>query len=256
MPLILYFPSLLPRTDSGNLPYEILFFNPGTGDAQNPRLFTPANLPLSGPEARAALRELLDMGEILGKDGALRTRSGQSSPWRNPAGRDESAALAAFARNGSITERTTDEPRDERAILLAAQKTLLLALSLEESLGEIAAFERNCADKSLLLRQALGDGENEQEAEEPAGRNFGLPWQTVLRAMSFFIPPETLLYTREPEAGELLAEQGCFKEPPEALQSFCAEHKLRFASAPLWQMLGLSRPSGALFDRGFEILTF
>lgn len=251
----IYFPTLHRELVHFSLPETVLFLDPGLPQTLAEQgLYRPEGYPLPREDAARMLGELLGMGEALdmssatGKE-AARTRfaGGGSLPGK------EAAALARFAASGDRHEA----PSSVAGPRLAAHAVLLLAWDLEERLVEIDRLRREVAEAAKPLAESLGDSTDEDNANE-AARAFAaldsLPetvesdWRLTLAAAAPFLPGNAVLVTAHAGIRSAMLESGMLHPLPEdaahMLEGWSenAKQTLLWAQAPLWRVLGRSRP--------------
>jgi hypothetical protein len=184
-------------------------------------------LPLSPPEARDALEELLRMGLEYSPGGLLRTAALYGDYAAQDA-RDacERADLERFAASGELPHTgggtsaacaSGDGTPARSARLIEAQKILILADFLEEKNLERAALEKKVHRAEQALRATLGeDGEHGIDAADAGpgntdatGKDFPrVAPRTLLRAVRHFLPEHAALFTANDELTAELMEEG------------------------------------------------
>ncbi|MDR2123577.1 MAG: hypothetical protein LBP38_01145 [Desulfovibrio sp.] len=193
--------------------------------AEDARRAALAALPLSPPEAQAALEELLRMGLEYSRHGLLHTAElyGQYAAPDAPDAA-ERAGLARFAASGEAPRKDDAPPaakaaddagQRRRRRLVEAQKILILAEYLEEKNLERAALEMSVRRTEQALRASLGEGGEicpetaEQEPDNAAGKDFQrVDPRTLLRAARHFLPEHAALFTANDELIAELTEEG------------------------------------------------
>jgi hypothetical protein len=225
----IYIPALHRELAPVTPPGTVLFMDPGflQGPADAPGTFRAANLPFTGPAARAVLREMLELGSSLSPEGELRTieNSARAAAARSGAMQAaEARALESFAGGGQLSAAVAEQsaPRTEldQAELIRAQKILLLAWELEENLLDIKKAEAALDAQDRMLLSVLHGPED--HANNPAAGGKAallLAWQFILEAAAPFLPEDALLFTASPELREALTALS----PPAALPRQWAE---------------------------------
>lgn len=193
-------------------------------------------LPLGPAESRAALEELLRLGEehassgILGQVSVLRIM--EQAPREAASG--ETADIEAFAVSGRVSPASVGKGapgRDKEEKQAAAddvllwrarvdsQRILLLAYALEERMLEAARLESRFFRAEEMLRTALGEGDvgdaleferrdGPQSGDEAAALAFPVSWRLVVEAMLPFLPDRAVLFTTDAAMiGDLFAAE-------------------------------------------------
>lgn len=259
---LVYVPHLHRESAPSCLPEVVQFLSVGLTDRPGAGELIPDGLPYTPAEARACLRDLLDYGLSVGREGDLYALAAAADDAEAVAARrSESRALARFADTGeSPAGVPAGEPvPGER--LRNAQKTLLLASYLEERARELDALQERFADGRKGLAQVIGVEDGDDDFDLPALDAFtpDLPgsgmdvlrpsWRVVLDNMACFLPDDAAFFTCDHVMLAALREAGVGFEPAsvEMLRNFegldaALAPKLVQACVPLWQALGLSGP--------------
>jgi len=269
---------VVPETGTGALSLpQVRFFNPGLaplyGSEDDERCsFTPAGLPFTGAAARACLHELASLAETFGNSRdlvvfALDNEKAQDHAHKH-AGQQELADLEAFvaAGGGSFAPAAPHEPLMKNP-LVEAQKTLLLAYSLEESVSELETLQSRYESSLASMGDLLG-AERDADLQELAGLAgapsalegrgtdmMRLSWRVVLDNMAVFLPEGTVLVTDDGGMKDVLAamEETAALDAQEAAalcsawddSALAAAGRLMKVQAPLWRILGHGRvPEG------------
>ncbi|MDR1685344.1 MAG: hypothetical protein LBR82_02685 [Desulfovibrio sp.] len=239
-----------------------------SAQAEAARRAVLAALPLSPPEAQAALEELLRIGLEYSPHGLLRTAELYGEDAAED-GQDaaERADLAHFAATGAPTRKDGALPaagaaddagqaQTTRRRLVDAQKILILAEYLEEKNQESAALEQSVRRAEQALRVSLGEGGEtrletaEQEPGNTTGKDFPrVDPQTLLRAVRHFLPEHVALFTADDELTAELTEEGLLGPLP-------VERAILAMSLPARERSGLlyARLPAAAFLRETELL--
>lgn len=200
---------------------------PGHADAPQ-GAWQPPDYPLAQEEAARFLAGIAELS--LADLEAMRLASGINQISDEISWRDELAGLASFAGQGA----------KPGALLLArvqAQKALLWRWQFEGFLDEIGQLENACAASESSLRDLFS--EEPGAAQEAAFERMGAPWQPVVASAAFFIPPDLAI----------LADGDMARDLREALAFAPMPNGMYGARAPLWLILGHSRPAnGAAAD--------
>jgi len=293
---VLYIPLLHRELSPPCLPDGVEFLSPGlpaapsvTGtaprsdsDAAIPAWRSPL-LPLSEPEARACLAELLDFGLNVGSgphgDLAAMVAALESSHDEAPfsLGRSELAALEGFASDGAVAGAASEDPAEVlRRQRIAAQKTLILAWHLEERVRELDALKEKFSRSRESLADILGVETDEELRELPAldpysamlpgsGADIiGPSWRVIVENMGAFLPDGAVLFTCDAEISATLRDGGAAFAPVSAEQaaSLCpawgdkVARLVVHARLPLWQVAGRPGPDAARpwLDRVFDVV--
>lgn len=214
--------------------------------------FCPPGYPFSETEALAIFREFRNLSA---RDLESMRSSLMRSQIQGEIGqRAEWASLAAFAG----AEKRSDPWELTRRL---AQQILLWLLVMEENLAEIAALEAQCAACEARLPDhfregSVGEGDlAERGAESWAAGSWGgaglwreraaalqlpMPWRVCVANAAIFLPEEIPLLLQG-EMWEHVSELLDFG-PARSLKNDSA-FGLQEAVAPLWQVLGHSRPA-------------
>ncbi len=258
---VFYVPLLHAVSLGGTLPPEVLFFpsglHEGASEAENAALAGVRRaLPLAPREARAALNEMLRMGEELSSDGFLRQLTAwEDRPAQKKAGAvrsDEALALDAFVSGDAASAASAVERASgEREALVNCQKVLLLADSLEERASELSSLEKRFQKAEAALAAALGEGALPEEGEagclageiaRPLSAAPAVPWRVMLDALLPFLPERALLLSADER---MAADLDALLQPlPEERAKLCAawpqalRADLRYVRLPGWSLAG------------------
>ena len=212
---LFYFPTMHPELAPATLPDGILFAPSGL--APLPADAPPAlrafveKLPFSPREAAQVLADM----QATAAERSIETLARESRLPQTPSTRDEWADVNAFAATGALPAASPDEAGQRlRAELIARQKQLLLAYSLEEQIAAIRQLEERLRQTETALDTLL--------REDPAPGHgltldFSLPNEQLLEAVSAFLPQGSALYTDDPAAGRAWKELVEFAPAPESL---------------------------------------
>lgn len=197
-------------------------------------------LPLSPPEARAALEEMMRLGGTTA-DNAFLASIRQDEAAAQALDQKEKREIDSFAGSGAapahgnaLAEVDAERQRHAR---IDSQKILLLAYELEAHTRAIAELEQTIAEAGRSLQAHLADGESpEAEAEDALplaapvplqpGQETGISWRLVLEAALAFAPPASIFYTQDPRMAADLAALG-------PLLPLTAEEAARYACSSL-----------------------
>lgn len=294
---VFYVPGLSPHAGKRALPPDLAFFPTGLSSpsergernacsdaARQTEQLVSQTLPLSSNEAKAALNEMLRMGEEFSAGGLLKELAAQhhlSSLADRRQGRPgETADLAFFASTGEVPDRgepsamrdwgsvygdqNVVSPQDVRRELENCQKVLLLAQSLEQREKELAELEKRYEDLAASLQGLLGEGQEEGEAvfalggaakreEDLAERADGaLSWRAVVDAALPFLPGGAVLFTDDERMALDMRDAGMLQPFPEDKAALCSGWPqdltagLLHAQIPAWRLVGRR---GALLAR-------
>jgi hypothetical protein len=233
--VLFYVPNMKPESAPAGVPEYVAFFPSGlsAGDAGR-RALSPeaeaatkavlAALPLSPPEARAALDELQRMGLEYSSRGLLRpTALYEEYAEEEAEDAGEGAALDCFASSGELPRAgDADEARSARQARIArkhrvdAQKILILADYLEEKNLESAELEKSVLAAEQALRASLSEGGTPcRVSPDAAAHDFPrVAPKTLLRAVRHFLPADAALFTANDDLTAELMEDGLLKPLP------------------------------------------
>lgn len=215
----------------------------------------PAGYPFSPAEAAALLAAFAGLNA---RDlASARDAADMARQKRRARELGEMADLAAFAQDPEADAGAPNETT-ERVAAEQAQKLLLWLWLQEERLAELAGLAAGCARG--LSRLAQGFGEEAPDApvsapEDAAGAETELPlqpalvppWRPALASAALFLDGETVFFVEGPMREELL-ERLNFRPAPEWGERLgCAPDeapRVVAAEAPLWRVLGRTRPEG------------
>jgi hypothetical protein len=229
-------------------------------------------LPLGPAQARAALEELLRLGEYLGPDG-IRSQA-SASRFFEETSREEIAGDVAAMENISLPDNGASFPAGHpsperrgkgeegrpdgpslRRMLVDSQKVLLLAYTFEGYSHDAANLEKRFAQAEESLRDVLGEGGSEDDknarrrTQTPSGyeekhRKPPISWRVLLEAVFPFLPDNTALLTADAEMiHDLRAECLLLSCPAKRVHLLpdAPEEALRgltSARAPAWRLVG------------------
>ncbi len=259
---LVYVPHLHRESAPACLPQVVQFLSVGLADRPVAGELLPDGLPYTPAEARACLRDLLEYGLSVGREGDLYALTAAADDSQAVAARRaESRALARFADTGESEAASSAGEALPGERLRNAQKTLLLASYLEERARELDALQARFADGRKGLAQVIGVDDGDDDIDLPALDAFtpDLPgsgmdvlrpsWRVVLDNMACFLPEDAALFTCDHVMLAALGDAGVVFEPVsvETLRRFegldaALAPKLVQACVPLWQALGLSGP--------------
>lgn len=209
----------------------------------------PCGYPFGMAEAASLLAAFrgLDARDLAGaRDAADRARQQQRARELG-----EMADLAAFA--GAGEDASPRAGASARVAAEQAQKLLLWLWLQEERLADLAELASGCARSLSGLALRFG----EEEAREPAATapeaalplHPGLipPWRVAAASAVLFVSAETVFFVEGPMREELLDSLDFAPAPEWAERLGCAPEdadRLVAAEAPLWRVLGRTRPEG------------
>ncbi len=267
-PLLLAAPMLHAALLPSWAPAGIRCLNPGILSqrelASDPlRYFTPSELPLSHPQARAQLQELLTFASMHNKPGEISSlaATGAPKPFASES-LDFRKELVDIAKiSGKVLSPDSETDKEENAgpdpELIRSQMTLLLAWVQEERLMELGQLSQKLNQTWNTFDQALGlepDEEDSGIAEIETGayeRSFGgsgtadqtaLSCDLVLQHLLRFVPSETWLIFFDKQQQQVFQDAGIVFEPvePEVLQGEFLESGIsgQMASTSLGKLIG------------------
>jgi hypothetical protein len=292
---VLYVPSLHLDRVPFPVPEQVAFFPCGLPEAfarakdaaipAETRLAEQAvleALPLGPAEAKAALADMLRLGEEYAAGGLLKELAAHQllqlheDPWAGKPG--EFADLERFAASGEIAPEQPDKvtvinwsdasgkapvasPDSIRKVMMDCQKTLLLAWSLEERTRELEGLERRYQAVERELRRSLGEGDEaeellreagepaEESAEEDSGPGeSGLSWRVMVDVALPFLPEKGVLFTADTQMALDMRGLGMLQPLPEDRAAICKGWPVDFitgllyAELPGWRLVGRKRP--------------
>ncbi|MDR1946692.1 MAG: hypothetical protein LBQ51_05950 [Desulfovibrio sp.] len=236
--VLFYVPDLRPESAPADVPEQVAFFPCGLPAAPGPRrparspeaeaALDVVSFPLSPPEARATLEELLRLGLEYSPHGLLSTMAGYG---KYEADRTQDASertdLDFFAASGEVPQAGRTDPaeaakseQNAQAVckdLIDAQKILILADYLEEKNLERAALEKRVLLAEQALHASLSEGENpcaeaadlESGNADRIGNDFPrVAPRMLLRAVLHFLPKHAALFTADDGLITELLEEG------------------------------------------------
>ncbi len=246
---ILNFPEMDAASLTRDLSPKVFFCDPGVHVQPQPRTWRPTRLPMDLDTARAFLREVRRFTQEHGKGRAALTTASLIQ--------DDFYAQTTLAIRAKLTSGNNAPQRnDDNAVQV--QQVLLLAWQLEQENLELRSMHQDVEAGWAKLTQTLGvDAADADElrtfAQEPQGSApvASLPWQKVVQALLFFMPPEVVLASCNREVAEVLNEVEP-THPALALERFPAElislirsGDARLLEIPGWRIAGKNRlPEG------------
>lgn len=266
--LVIAAPHLHPASEAGALSLPaVKFFNPGLSAARDAAVFTPEGLPLQGAAARGCLHELAVMVQNFGSSRdlamfALNSEQHESGRDRN---RDEMTDLAAFIQaEGGAFEPAAAAVPTKKDVRIEAQKTLLLAYSLEDSVSELDSLQARYESTLASMGDVLGVEADDDLKDLPGLEDLPaelrgsgadmmqLSWRVVLDNMGAFLQDGIILVTGDssmadalaemPEASILDVEKASALCPAWNEAALAGAGELMCVQAPLWRILGKSAP--------------
>jgi hypothetical protein len=241
-----------------------------------------AALPLGPAEAKAALADMLRLGEEYAAGGLLKELAAHQllqlheDPWSGKPG--ELADLERFAADGERAEQPDKvtvvdwsdatgkapvaSPESIRKVMLDCQKTLLLAWSLEERARELEGLERRYQAVERELMRSLGEGDEaeallreagehtaeEAALEESGPGESGLSWRVMVDVALPFLPEKGVLFTADTQMALDMRGLGMLQPLPEDRAAVCKGWPVDFiagllyAELPGWRLVGRKRP--------------
>lgn len=215
---------------------------------------TPLGYPFSHAEAAACLAAFgaLDARDLAG----ARDAADRAQQERRARELGEMADLAAFAHSPGEQEATRRPEADARIAAEQAQKLLLWLWLQEERLAELAVLAAGCARGLGRLARGFGeeaaDAACEDDRAEPAlALHPGLvpPWRPACAGAALFVAEDAVFFVEGPMREELLDNLDFRPAPQWGERLGCAPEdaaRVVAAEAPLWRVLGRSRPEGPL----------
>lgn len=303
---VFYTPCLHPDRVFMDLPEQVAFFPVGLDDfagyaqtsqkkacpvsVRNAVDASAKSLPLSPAEAKAALREMLHMGEEYAAAGMLKELAAQqviNSQSRRGPRPGEFADLERFAETGCLAVEPAPRVSDWgsasaeamaasassiRQALIECQKVLLLAFSLEERTSEVEKLEKRYRDVEKALKESLSEGSSVESTQteeadsdlrtETADTESDLPWRLIVDAMLPFLPEKAVMFTADSAMAHDLREAGMLQPFPEDLFAFCAQWPqslvtgMLYVCLPAWRLVGRRGPlpERPWLNRDIEVL--
>ncbi|MFV0421381.1 hypothetical protein [Oleidesulfovibrio sp.] len=269
--VVLAVPHLHPSSGTGVLSLPaVKYFNPGLSAAASTgaELFTPEDLPLQGAAAKGCLHELAVMAQNFGssRDLVMFALNSDQSEGGRDRNHNELADLTAFIQaEGGAFEAAESAVPVKKDLRIEAQKTLLLAYSLEESVNELdslqARYEKTLASMSDVLGVEADDDLKDlpglvdmpAELRGSGADMMQLSWRVILDNMGVFLRSGTILVTEDtsmsetlaelPEAAPLNAEKAAALCPAWDETALAGKGELMTVQAPLWRILGNNAPA-------------
>ena len=257
-------PNLAPATGAESAPQwsGALRLWPGLPDAPA-NYFCPDKYPFSPREAKACLGDLQQMGDaaLSGLPVGAAAAAGNSRAARRAS---EMALIKGLDSSDGDTAAAlaAEAARKEQLALSQAQKALLWAWQQEETFAELAELTASFAHNAGGLTAALGVDPDEDldglapdaltgdlvRLGSPIALDTGLmpPWRLVTANALYFVPADAPLIAEGPMREDLL-ELLDFAPAPRwqgLLEAAPANAVAVEARAPIWQVLGHTRPTG------------
>jgi len=246
----LVLPAVQPQHVTTVLPEGVLFCSPGLRETTGDLFYVSPKLPMSAAEARGQLHELRSYATTFDRasdlTGAVLAEQAVDAPSGFWAG--EFADIDAFAETGEFSGKQPVEVRTaegtEVSVLIAAQKTLLMAWDMEERVSELAALQEKFDTSSTKMSEILGITD-EDELEDLTGietkaelkgdieEDLNVPWQAVASAIVELASEDTCFVAVKKELIELVKK--CGKDiTPESVRG--EEYGFDSASASDWRL--------------------
>ena len=204
---LVYAPHLHRECAPACLPAVVEFLSPGLENAAGQNEWRSPLLPFAPAEARAVLRDLLEYGLSLGKEGDLQALAASMDDGGiSTDARRERMALEHFASDGRIDPAPVSAAETLSMKHQTAQKTLLLAWHLEERAQELDALRDRFMEGRTGLAGTIGiDDDDIDELPDMPSFSVDLPgegldllrpsWRVVLDNMAPFLPEDGALFT-------------------------------------------------------------